>query len=403
MEFSSVRSNFPSLKGDYIYLDNAGGTQILASVVNRTVEYYHTMNVQLGGLYSKSIEAKDTLAKASDFMASFMNAKSSKEVIIGTSTTMLIRLISICIGKTLKKGDQIIISQADHEANRSPWLALQEQGIDVVVWSFNQNSKSLEPSDLIDLITKKTKWVCCCHVSNIFGTIHPIETFTQIAHQNNCQIFIDGVAYAPHRAIDVQAWNVDMYVCSLYKIFAGHTAVLYGKEELLKSLPGINHNFISEEETTYKFQPGGPNYELTAGLIGLQDYFLQLGDGDSVRSSIVKSFDRIKEHETTITKFVLGFLDQQKNIEVIGHPTHDPNKRVSTISFIHKKLASSFVVKALADEQIGIKHGDFYAKEIIKDLNIDQTEGVIRISIVHYNTIDELRKVIHHLDRIFNT
>ena len=212
MDSTTIRSYFPALSDDYIFLDNAGGTQILSHVVERITSYYKHLNVQLGGLYSKSIEAREELNKASAFMAAFMNARSSNEVVIGTSTTMLIRLLSICIGQTLQPGDQIIVSQADHEANRSPWIALQDKGIEIIPWSFDPESMALEATDLTALITENKMDFNICHVSNIFGTIHPIESFTRIAHRHHCKIFVDGVAYAPHRAIDVRGLEC-RYIC----------------------------------------------------------------------------------------------------------------------------------------------------------------------------------------------
>ena len=184
----------------------------------------------------------------------------------------MIRLFSIVIGQTLEAGDEIIISNADHEANISPWKSLVAKGVVVKVWEFNKQTFQLELDDLKQLMTAKTKLVAFCHVSNIFGTIHPVKEITEYIHSQGALSFVDGVAYAPHRLPDVQELNVDFYVYSIYKVFGPHIGVLYGKEEHLLRLPGINHSFIPHDDLPYKFQPGGPNYELTYALNGIVEY-----------------------------------------------------------------------------------------------------------------------------------
>ena len=225
-------------------LDNAGGSQTLGRVIKKVTEYFMTSDVQLGGVYSVSKTARERVDKGNEMIAKTLNASNPREVIVGSSSTSLIRLFSIVIGQTLKPGDEIIISDCDHEANVTAWKDLQRHGIVIKTWGFDKESMRLELEDLENLMTERTKYVTFCHTSNIFGTIHPVKEIAAFVHSKGAKIFVDGVAYAPHRLVDVQDLDVDFYVYSIYKVFGPHIGVLYGREELLTELPGINHNFI---------------------------------------------------------------------------------------------------------------------------------------------------------------
>ena len=214
-----VRQNFPALSGDWVFFDNAGGSQILQPVVDRINEYLLTSNVQHGASYSISQLARERLTEANQTMAVFINAGNSSEVIMGPSTTMLIRILSICLGKWFKPGDEIIVTNCDHEANIGPWVDLEKQGIKIKFWEINPETLEFHLEDLAPLMNKRTRLVALNHVSNILGTINPIKNIAEFVHDHEALICVDGVAYAPHRKIDVQALNVDFYVFSCYKVF----------------------------------------------------------------------------------------------------------------------------------------------------------------------------------------
>ncbi len=404
MDLNFIRKQFPSLREDYVFMDNAGGSQTLGSVIEKVKEYYLTSDVQMGGNYTVSLQARERVQAGEKTAAMFMNAPSRETVVMGSSTTMLIRLFSICIGKTLQPGDEIIITNTDHEANRTPWLDLQQQGIIIKIWEFNKESFQLELEDLKPLITNKTKLVSFCHVSNIFGTIHDVKKMTQWIHNKGVKVFVDGVAYAPHRAIDVQDWDVDFYVFSWYKVFAGHCAVLYGKKEHLLSLPGINHQFIPADDIPYKFQPGGANYELTYSITGVLDYFNTVcshhGVKASSRENIVKGFEIFDEQEKALTEHLLNFLKTKSNVSIIGEKSSDSTKRVATVAFIHSEKNAADIESKVHPHNIGIKTGDFYAKGITKALGLDDRGGVVRVSLAHYNSFEELNKLIRIFDEV---
>ena len=406
LDVNFVRRKFPALKDDFVFFDNAGGAHINQYVLDNIQEYYLSSNVQLGGIYKHSLLARQRVDACNHFLATMMNA-ATDEIVVGSSTTSLIHIFASLIAAQLNPGDEIIITDADHEANASPWRILEQHGIVIRNWAFDPETKQLEKEDLIQLLNPKTKLLAFCHVSNIFGTIHDVKAFTQLAHDNGTQVFVDGVAYAPHRSIDVKEWGVDYYVFSLYKVFGPHQAVLYGKKDLLLALGSVNHYFIGREEIPYKFQPGGQNYELSHGITGIKTYFLKLAKHHDIayqndRDMIQKVYQLFSDHESILSQKLLGFLKKQANIRIIGSCDYSSDERVSTISFVHANFNAETVIEMLSAHEIGAKSGDFYAKGITRSLSLDEKGGVIRISMVHYNTLDEVDRLINILKDYFN-
>jgi len=238
------------------------------------------------------------------------------------------------------------------------------------------------------------------------GTINPIKEITEFVHSKNAMVCVDGVAYAPHRHLDVQDWDVDFYVFSLYKVYGPHYSLLYGKEAVLEQLTGINHYFITKDELPYKLQPGNVNFELAYGSTGILDYLNLLYDEhfsekDSLLNSRLKKvFALIAEHEEEIVSPLIEFLKSRSNIEIIGETCADKEIRVPTVSFIVKNRKSSEIPLQLDPFKMGIRRGDFYARRLIESLKIDHIDGVVRISMVHYNTKSEVEKLISLLNNI---
>lgn len=401
-----VRAAFPALDADTIFFDNAGGSQILGTVIERIVDYYQQCNVQLGGAYSLSDLARARVNSGTASIGHWLHADQPHEAVVGPSASALTRLFAQSIASTLQAGDEIIITDADHEANRSPWLRLQEQGIVIKTWKFDAATYRLEIKDLAPLLTSKTKLVAFCQVSNIFGNIHPVQEIASFLRARDIMSYVDGVAYAPHRLPDVQALGVDFYVASLYKVYGPHVGVLYGKEEHLLRLPNPNHTFIAADDLPYKFQLGGPNYELTYSLTGIVKYLQQVAQqhgllpATPLREQWQYAYDLFAAHEATLAAHLLDFLNQQASVQIIGSTSADPQQRVSTIAFIVKGKNSAVVAAPIAKENIGIKTGDFYARTIIERLGLVEQGGVIRISMVHYNTLEEVEALIQLLKKV---
>lgn len=333
-----------------------------------------------------------------------INAANPAEVAFGSSTTMLLQSLSRSMARVFKPGDEVIVTNVDHEANIGPWLNLQQDGIKVKSWNINPHSFTLDLDDLGKLMTDKTRLVAFTHTSNILGTINPVKTITHFVHERGAQVCVDGVAFAPHRLIDVQDWEVDYYVFSLYKVYGPHYALLYGKKEHFDTLPGINHFFI--DEVPYKLQPGNVNYELSYGVLGITDYFgelvasLQSGNTQDYHQQLALVFDSIASHEETLSAMLLDYLNKQKNVRIIGDTHPGKNKRVPTISFMVENRKSSAITREVDKAGIGIRYGDFYARRLINSLGLADQDGVVRVSLVHYNTKAEVEKLIAAFEQI---
>jgi len=406
LDLKYVRKQFPALKKKFVFMDNAGGSQTLGTVMHRITDYLTNYDVQLGASYEVSAKAGKVLKNAHQSIAELINAKHPEEVVIGPSTTMLFRILSLTISSKWGKGDEVIVSNSDHEANVSCWTDLKKKGIKIKVWKVNKKTLQFELDDLKKLLSKKTKLVTMVHTSNVLGTINPIKKIAKVVHSAGALFAVDGVALAPHRQIDVRKWDVDFYVFSWYKVFGPHQAVLYGRRKILKKLDSINHYFIGKEIIPYKLQPGNFNFELTYSLVAISDYFVKLHDHhfpkalkDSTKNKFQKAFSLISQHEENLADYLLFYLFSKMDVVIVGHTKSDQKLRVPTISFVHKKLKSSEIVKKVDAFGIGIRFGDFYAKQLIKHLGLKKKDGVVRVSLVHYNTMKE----VHALVKAFET
>lgn len=405
MDTDFVKTQFPALRNDFIFMDNAGGSQVTKHVIDNIRDYLVNFNVQLGASYEISALAGVKLKKITRHLANMINAGDPREVIVGPSSTMLLRILSICLSKQWQPGDEVIVTNSEHESNVSCWMDLKEKGIVVKIWNLNPETLEFDANDLKNLLSEKTKLVAVTHVSNILGTINPIADLAGIVHDAGALICVDGVAFAPHRLVDVRQFDADFYVFSAYKVYGPHQGILYGKYHLLEKMAGINHYFI--DEVPYKFQPGNFNFELTAGLEGLPQYFTEFFDHHFPDASAVdehqkfqQTFELIAAHEEALSNRLLHYLQTRKDIRIIGVPVASRSRRVPTISFVHEKMKSSEIVKKVDPFRIGIRYGDFYAKKLIRDLGLIEKDGVVRVSFVHYNTLEEVDALIKAFDAV---
>ncbi|MEH2303495.1 cysteine desulfurase-like protein [Nostoc sp.] len=408
LNLDKVRQYFPALAGEWTFFDNAGGSQTLKKVVDRISEFLLSSDVQLGASYAVSELAGERLALATKGMATLINANSFKEVVMGPSTTMMLKVLSISLGQTFTPGDEIIVTNCDHESNIGAWVALEKQGMKVKVWQIRPDTLELHLADLELLMNQRTKLVALTHASNVLGTINPIKEIAAFVHDRNAMICVDGVAYAPHRLVDVQDLDVDFYTLSSYKVYGPHHALLYGKEEHLLRLPSLNHYFIEQTDIPYKFQLGNVNFELSYGMLGLCDYLSELAQlhygnqtAPDLRNQMVQAFDLISIHEEKISDRLLNYLNSKSNVRVIGQSKADRRFRVPTISFVVDGMNSSIIPAKIDQHYIGIRYGDFYAKRLIEYLGLASQGGIVRVSMVHYNTLEEVNSLIEAFEQIF--
>ncbi len=408
MDIDFVRKQFPALDRDFVFMDNAGGSQVLGKVIERISGYLVHHNVQLGASYKVSAEAGQKLKYATSRIAELVNASKSEEIIIGSSTTMLLRILSLAIKGQWKKGDEVIVTDTDHEANVSPWMDLQKEGIEIKVWKVNPETLQLETSKLKELLSERTRLVAVTHASNVLGTINPVKEIAKVVHEAGALICVDGVAYAPHRKIDVKELDADFYTFSWYKTYGPHLAVMYSKHDLLLKLDSLNHYFIGKEDVPYKLQPGNFNFELTYSVLGIIEYYEEFfrHHFDSKANlgfseKLGQTFNLMASHEEDLAGTLLDYLNSVPEIRIIGIPASDQSQRVPTISFVHKKMKSDEIVEQVDGHRIGIRFGDFYAKKLIKTLGLEEKNGVVRVSLVHYNSREEVKKLIGVFKNIF--
>ncbi|TRO67503.1 cysteine desulfurase-like protein [Christiangramia sabulilitoris] len=407
LDLDFTRTQFPALGKGFTFMDNAGGSQVLGKVIDRISEYMLNYNVQLGASNKISAEAGEKLKQVTTGIAALVNASRDEEIVIGSSTTMLLRILSLTISQQWQEGDEIIVTDTDHEANVSPWKDLQEKGFNIKIWQVNRKSLELEISELKKLMTNRTRLVAVTHTSNVLGTINPIKKIASAVHEAGALICVDGVAFAPHRKVDVRDLDADFYTFSWYKTYGPHLAVMFGKYNELSKLDSLNHYFIGKESVPYKLQPGNFNFELTYGLQGIIDYYEEMyrhhfnGDDLSFSGRLSSAYELIGAHEEKIAALLLSYLKGIPEIQIIGISSADAILRVPTISFIHRDFKSDEIVEKVDQHGIGIRFGDFYAKKLIQALDLEDKNGVVRVSLVHYNTIEEVENLITVFRGIF--
>lgn len=402
LDIDYVRSQFPALKNGYAYLDNAGGSAVLKPVADRVTDYLLNSAVQLGASYSESVEAGARVMQARESVAQLINARYPEECVMGGSTTHLLQILCRAIAPSIQPGDEIIVTNCDHEANIGPWVRLcEERGATLRVWEVSPQSMELELADLDALLGDNTRYVSMTHASNILGSVNPVAEVARKVHAVGGKLCVDAVAYAPHRLVDVQASGADYYVFSFYKTFGPHFAVLWGKREALLQLPSLNHFFIGEEVIPYKLQPGNLNYELSYGCIGISDYLIdigqRLGASGTPRQLMQAAFDAFEVQEDLLAETLLAFLRDTAGVRIIGKSRVTAGDRVPTISFVVEGVQSESIVRHVDDHRMGIRFGDFYARRLIEQLGLTPYGGVVRVSIAHYNSVDELNRLVQHL------
>ena len=407
LDIEYVKAQFPAftdpLSSKWTFMENAGGSYVPHNVINHLNNFMTSTKVQPYAEYPMSKMAGENMDKAINLFAKMINAN-EKEIIIGGSTSINLYVLSNALRKFIKDGDEVIVTNQDHEANISPWRKLKEDGANIIEWKFNKNNHELEIVELEKLINKKTKILAVTHCSNIVGSINNLKEISKLAHQNNIIVVGDGVSYAPHGFPDVKELDVDFYTFSLYKTYGPHLALLYGKEEILKTLPNQNHEFL-EGQYPYTINPGGPNHEELVSLIGIYEYFenfynhhFQNKDID-ILSKIKKINGLISKHEEKIANPVLDYINDRKDLNLIGKKRITNKDRAPTIAFTSNKLSSNKLSKILVDNNIATRNDNFYAWRCLKYLGIDTEDGVVRISMVHYNNKEDANKLLTALDK----
>ena len=412
MEFpiDDIRALFPALSQSdngqaRIYLDNPAGTQVPFSVAKAVSDYMITNASNLGGHFAPSVRTGEITVKAYEDAAVFLGARSAKEIVIAQSMTMLTFHLSRSICRDFQPGDEIVVSRVEHEGNIGPWLEIAKDKNLTIRWvDFDRESWLIEPELLTDVLSDRTRLVCLNYASNMTGSVNDIAELTAIAKDAGAQVFVDAVQLAPHHLVDVQALGCDYLVCSSYKFFGPHLGILWGKEDVLAALHPYKGRCVSDELPD-RFETGTLQFELLAGLSATIGYFEDLGRresaSDSRRDLIAAAYKMSRNYEEPLTNMLIDGIKQINGITIYG--ITNPNRvheRVPTISLRHNRFKPTEIAKSLADAGIFVWHGHNYAYEPTRFLKIPEDEGVVRIGLAHYNTGDEVARVVRAIDEI---
>lgn len=436
LSLSSIRAQFPSLSQTVnghpaVFLDGPGGTQVPQRVIDATSDYLRRNNANTGGAYSTSRNTDAVIAEARAAMADFLHC-GADEVAFGPNMTSLTFAMSRAIGRELKPGDEILVTRLDHDANVSPWLAMAEDcGVPVRWAEIHDEDCTLDMADLASKINKNTRLVAVGYASNAVGTINPVKEVIRLAHDVGALAYIDAVHYAPHGLIDVAALDSDFLVCSTYKFFGPHMGVLYGKREHLKRLRPYkvrpNTNAIPN-----CWEWGTLNHECIAGIAACVDYIADLGrnletcrdgrlrpssDGEAERrqpdasnflksgnaensprrAAIESAYAAIHEHERTLMERMMSGLKRIPRLRIYG--ITDParfDQRCPTFAVrdTSGKLSPLDLATRLGDHGFFTWDGNYYALNLTEHLGVEKTGGFLRIGLVHYNTADEVDRLL---------
>jgi cysteine desulfurase family protein (TIGR01976 family) len=404
---SSLRSQFPGLNAiregrSPIFLDGPGGTQVPQQVIDAIVHYLRTCNANHGGVFRTSLESDAIVHAAHEAAADLLNAPSVEEIVFGPNMTTLTFHLSRAIGRTLKPGDEVLVTCLDHDANVSPWvLAARDAGATVKRVDIHPEDCTLDMEDFKMQLGPRTRMVALTCASNGVGTVNDVKTLTRLAHEVGAWVFLDAVHYAPHGLIDVQDWGCDFLACSAYKFFGPHIGILWGKRELLAELPAYKVR-PSSNALPDRWMTGTQNHECLAGVTAAVNYLGQIWpDNRSARrrAHLCSAMSAICSYERGLADRLLDALAQRPRFKVWGITQPDQrDRRVPTVSITVPDRPAQAIAEHLASREIYTWSGNMYALELTERLGLEEKGGLLRIGMVHYNTIEEVDRLITALD-----
>jgi cysteine desulfurase family protein (TIGR01976 family) len=434
LDLAPIRSQFPSLAQTVnghpaVFFDGPGGTQVPQRVIDAISDYLRRDNANSGGAYPTSRRTDVVIADARAAMADFLHC-AADEIVFGLNMTALTFMISRAIGRELLPGDEILVTRLDHDANVSPWLALEEKGV-VIRWAdIHKEDCTLDVEDLAAKINSKTKLVAVGYASNAVGTINPVKEIVRLAHSVGALAFVDAVHYAPHGLIDVQDLDCDFLACSTYKFFGPHMGVLFGKRKHLTRLRPYKVRPLTDA-VPFRWEWGTLNHECIAGITACVDYIASLGNRDfpfrlgsgqasrksgenwgtpdagSRRRAIVSAFESIRRHEHTLMSRMITGLSQMPRIKIYGITDLSafnwrfPTLAIRVVNQTKEQTPVALATK-LGERGFFTWDGNYYAMNLTEKLNVESSGGFLRIGLVHYNTEEEVDRFLATLQEIVN-
>ena len=409
LDVAWVRAQFPSLQlqvNGYTaaFLDGPAGTQVPKQVMDAVQSYFLNSNANTCGAFATSRSNDAIIASARAAMADFFNCDQD-EVVFGQNMTTITFALSRTIGRELNSGDEIVVTTLDHDANVAPWRALEEKGVVIRQADIRESDCTLDLEDLKRKITAKTKLVAVGYASNAVGTINPVAEITKLAHAAGALMFIDAVHYAPHGPIDVRALGCDFLVCSPYKFFGPHMGTLYGKREHLLRLRPYKVR-PAPDSLPDRWETGTQVQELIAGIGAAVDYLAELGRrcdpaAKDRRSALLAAYRVTRQHEMALLSRLVQGLLAIPGLRFFG--ISDPkqfHQRCSTVSLRLANHTPTEVATFLGERGIFTWDGNYYALNLTERLGVEAIGGLLRIGLVHYNTLEEVDRLLAALQDI---
>ena len=402
-----VRSMFPALASGAgpdrdVFFDGPGGTQVPARVIEAITSCLTDANANLHGPFRTSREADSLVAEAHRAAADLLGC-SEREVIYGPNMTTLAFWLSRSLACEFQPGDEVIVTRLDHDANHAPWISLAEHGIRVREVPFRREDCTLDLDDLRSKLSSRTKLVAVGYASNAVGTISDVATVVREAHAAGARVFVDAVHFAPHGPIDVRDLDFDFLACSVYKFFGPHQGVLYGKLEHLERLRAYKVR-PAGNSLPGRFETGTQNHECMAGSTAAINHLADLGGSDSGsvaasrRERVLAGMRAVREYERGLSVRLLRGLDSIPEVETYGITDESRFEwRTPTFGIRVRGKSPKRVAEELGERRIFVWDGNFYALNVTEDLGLEESGGLVRIGLVHYNTASEIDRLIREL------
>lgn len=400
LDLAFVREQFAPLLDGWAFLENAGGAYVPEQVVARLNAYMRTCQVQPGVVGASEI-ASERLAESRNLFAALVNC-APDELVFNHSTTVNAYILAHALQPLLAEGDEIIVTDLDHEANNTPWRRLGESGARIVEWRHRPESGGLHAEDLRELLTERTRLVCFTALSNLTGTANDVTSIVRAAHEAGALACVDAVAYVAHRLLDAGAWDADAVLFSAYKLFGPHLGVMMVKRDLMLKARGQNHFFFGEDDIPIKLNVGGLQHEMVASLSGVVDYFDAVAHhhgeaANDLRFRLASVFGMIEAHEQRLGAALADYLAGHPKIRLLGLQNASAG-RVPTFGFDVPGADLNAIQARLAEAKINVGRSHFYAPRGLEALGLDPARGILRASAVHYNSPEEIGRLIDALD-----
>ena len=394
-----VREHFPALTRTYngrpiAYFDGPGGTQVPRQVLDAIETAYIERNANFDGAFSTSIDNTAATQRVRESIAAFLGAESAQSISFGANMTTLNYALSHAIARTLKPGDELIVTALDHEANRGPWLGLAAQGIVIREVAIGENG-TLDYADFEEKLTPNTKCVAVGLASNSLGTVNDIKRIIASAKQVDALVVGDAVHYAAHFPVDTEELGIDFLLCSAYKFYGPHVGILYAKPGLLDSLE-TDRLSTQEQHAPYRIETGTLNYPALAGVEAAVEFIGALGEGNGLRTKSHDAMNRIHGYEMQLAKRYWQGLKQFSWLDV--HGPDITSTRTPTVSFSSPLYKPQEIAEHLADRAVQVWHGHFYAQRVLDSLGLSEKGGLVRVGLSMYNTELEVERLLTALE-----